>query len=350
MPQLPALLLSSIIRTLIAPSKAPISKEDLVEWATWILDQSSALSKKQKAEIGLPKFIETGANVQMHAVFPQETLKELAHLCMRSRIDGEYLLKLVSHLSPLVNDSSFRRRAELLAKCSLSSSPEFEESGREHKLDSIQNDADGELTVDTAFVEARELQQMSIAKYVADVKLRDAMGSSAAAAGPWSKAKSWTPCAIGMLPSAFGHESIIPQFDLKAETRDAEPSPDISLSSLFSNPELKRKAPEESELETDSKRVRVEDQLMDDEAKITTDETRAAVDPMDEDTVAADTFEDDEDAVADTFDGGMDYTMSFGSKPEVTTVTWQGCLLQRGVLQMGGLQELPSLQAAIRVL
>lgn len=189
------------------------------------------------------------------------------------------------------------------------------------------------------------------------------MKSSAAAAGPWSKAKSWTPCAIGMLPSAFGHESIIPQFDLKTETRDAEPSPDvrstdISLSSLFSDPELKRKAPEEeSELETDSKRVRVEDQLMDDEAKTATDETcaAAAADPMDEDvgedTVAADAFEDDDDdAVADTFDGGMDYTMSFGSKPEVTTVTWQGCLLQRGVLQMGGLQELPSLQAAIRVL
>lgn len=88
--------------------------------------------------------------------------------------------------------------------------------------------------------------------------------------------------------------------------------------------------------------------------KTITDETCAAVDPMDEDidedTVAADTFEGDEDAVADTFDGGMEYTTSFGSKPEVTTVTWQGCLLQRGVLQMGGLQELPSLQAAIRVL
>lgn len=135
MPQLPALLLSSIIKALIAPSKAPILKEELVEWATWILDQSSALSKKQKAEVGLPKFIETGANVQMHAVFPQETLKELAHLCMRSRIDGEYLLKLVSHLSPLVNDSSFRRRAELLAKCSLSLSPESEETGRKHKSD-----------------------------------------------------------------------------------------------------------------------------------------------------------------------------------------------------------------------
>lgn len=154
MPQLPALLLSSIVRTLIAmpsewnskmeakeDSATSISKEELVEWATWILDQSSSLSKKKKAQTGSPKFIETGANVQMQAVFPQDTLKELAHLCMRSRIDTGSLVKLVSHLSPLVNDSSFRRRADLLARFSLSCSNknyskdsevdvEIEESGR----------------------------------------------------------------------------------------------------------------------------------------------------------------------------------------------------------------------------
>lgn len=147
MPQLPALLLSSIVRTLIAissesnsimepkeDSTTPISKGELVEWATWILDQSSALSKKKKAPTGSPKFFETGANVQMQAVFPQDILKELAHLCMRSRIDRESLVKLVSHLSPLVNDSSFRRRAELLTRFSLSKDSEvdieIEESGR----------------------------------------------------------------------------------------------------------------------------------------------------------------------------------------------------------------------------
>jgi len=169
MPQLPALLLSSIFGTLIAMpsesiskmepkedsatpiSKEPISKEALVEWATWILEQSSALSKKKKAPTGLPKFIETGANVQMQAVFPQEILKELAHLCMRSRIDRESLVKLVSHLSPLVNDSSFRRRAELLARCSLSLSSEsyaknlevkvdIEESGRNSAVQQRQSD------------------------------------------------------------------------------------------------------------------------------------------------------------------------------------------------------------------
>jgi len=158
MPQLPALLLSSIFRTLIVmpiesnsrmelkeDSATPISKEALVEWAAWILDQSSALSKKKKAQTGLSKFIETGANVQMQAVFPQETLKELAHLCLRSRIDAESLVKLVSHLSPLVNDSSFRRRAELLARYSLSRSSEsyakdlevsleIEESGRNFNI------------------------------------------------------------------------------------------------------------------------------------------------------------------------------------------------------------------------
>jgi ribosomal biogenesis protein LAS1 len=154
MPQLPALLLSSIFGTLTAMSSEsnskmepkedsgiPFSKEELVEWATWILDQSSALSKKKKAQTGLPKFIETGANMQMQAVFPQDTLKELALMCMRSRLDKESLVKLISRLSPLIGCSSFRRRVELLARCTLSSSNEgyvkdpevdleIEESGR----------------------------------------------------------------------------------------------------------------------------------------------------------------------------------------------------------------------------
>ena len=137
MPQLPALLLSSIFGTLTAMSSesnsqmepkeglvTPFSKEQLVEWATWILDQSSTLSKKQKAQTGPPKFIEAGANLQMQAFFPQDTLKELAHLCMRSKLDKESLVKLISRLSPLINDSSFRRRVELLARCSLSGSNE----------------------------------------------------------------------------------------------------------------------------------------------------------------------------------------------------------------------------------
>lgn len=137
MPQLPALLLSSIFGTLTAISSesnakmqakedlvTPFSKEELVDWATWILDQSSALSKKKKAQTGLPKFIETGSNVQMQAVFSQDTLKELAQMCMRSRLDKESLVKLISRLSPLINDSSFRHRAELLARCSLSCSNE----------------------------------------------------------------------------------------------------------------------------------------------------------------------------------------------------------------------------------
>lgn len=216
--------------------------------------------------------------------------------------------------------------------------------------------------------------QMSMAKYAANVKASseciNAMESSATA-GPWSKAKSWTPCAIGMLPSAFGHESIIPQFNSKLKVgytgREVPESTEVNLSTLFSDQgngqDSKRKAAFEAQAEIDPKRMRVvADQLMDEEAKtasdenhddetLQTDETRGMEcdEPMDEDLL--------DGVVDDIFDGNMDCTMepkpSFGfdsSKPEVTTVTWQGYLLQSGVLQLGGLQELPNLQAAIRVL
>ena len=132
MPRLPTLLLSSIIEILTVSSSESSSKlelkgnlatsfceEELVEWATWILDQSSSLSKKKKSQYGLRKFIGTGADLQMHAVFTQDTLKELAHICKRSRMDQESVVKIISHLSPLVNDGSFSRRAELLAGCSI---------------------------------------------------------------------------------------------------------------------------------------------------------------------------------------------------------------------------------------
>ncbi|KAG0629372.1 hypothetical protein M758_1G098300 [Ceratodon purpureus] len=386
MPQLPALLLSSIVKTLIAmPSESnsktelvtPISKEELVEWATWILDQSSALSKKAKAQTGLPKFIETGANVQMQAVFPQDALKELAHLCMRSRIDRESLVKLVSHLSPLVNDSSFRRHAELLARCALPCSnfsypkdlgveeSERDSVVRQRKSDSIQNGADGELSLDSALVKARELQQTSVAKYLAELKCINSMESTVTA-GPWSKAKSWTSCAIGMLPSAFGHESIIPQFDLKPELvhtgKESESacdvrSTEINLSSLSTDQgngqDLKRKALEVEAEVVDLKRMRVEDQPMGEETKTASDENQdetleTVIDEMDEDQALVDGADDDDGA--DKFDGSMDYTMEPKRSLEVTTVTWQGYLLQRGVLQLGGLQELPNLQTAIRVL
>lgn len=135
MPQLPSLLLSSIIETLATMSHnssskmeskentvAFMSKEDLLEWATWMLDQSSALSKKKKSPSGISDFIETSANVQMHADFPQDSLKELGHLCLRSKIDKACLVELVSRISALVNEGSFRRCAKVLERCSPSCS------------------------------------------------------------------------------------------------------------------------------------------------------------------------------------------------------------------------------------
>jgi len=223
-----------------------------------------------------------------------------------------------------------------------------------------------------------------MAKYVANLKASECINlmEASATAGPWSKAKSWTPCAIGMLPSAFDHESSIPQFDSKQRILDIghigrESARDVH-STFFSDQgngqDLKRKAFEAQDEFTpgiDPKRMRVEDQLMGEEAKTTCDvndfgdenqdetleETRGMecdgerIEPMDEDPSLLDSVGDDD---AEKFDGNMDCTMeprpSFGSKPEVTTVTWQGYLLQRGVFQLGGLQELPNLQAAIRVL
>ncbi|XP_024375786.1 uncharacterized protein [Physcomitrium patens] len=422
LPHLPALLLSSIVASLTAmfgesTSKKDQSgnlatsfcKEELVDWATWILDQSSALPKKKKAHSGLPKFIETGADLQMHAVFPQNALKEIAHLCMRCRMEKESLVKLISRLSPLVNDSSFRRRAELLAKCSLSFSNDVkayadtEESGRSfvdrlREPDSAQNEADGELNLDTALVKAREMQQMAMAKYVANLKASEHIRTMKPppTAGPWSKAKSWIPCAIGMLPSAHDYEAILPRLDLEQKTStpvEDDQTGEISMSthevqsfernvSDFSyqgcGQGLKRKAFEahaEVGPEIDSKRTRVEDQPMN-EAKIAghdnsvgsdvgneehlllTDGARGmecddeTIEPMNEEQSFLDdrTVEDDADKLKGNIDCETDLSLSFGFKMEEVPVAWQGCLLQRGVLQLGALQELPNLQAAIRVL
>ena len=229
---------------------------------------------------------------------------------------------------------------------------------------------------------------MSMAKYLASLKASECVNSikSPSTAGSWSRAKNWTPCAIGMLPT-IGNEAVIPRFDLKQNTsisveaghigRESEAADDIQfakidLSIVFSDQvegqELKRKAFEAQAQVTsgvDPKRMRVEDQLMGEEAKIDeklsvpTEETGGMecdggrIEPMDEDQALVNDggiVEDD----ADKFDGNMDCTMetkpSFDSKAEEVTVTWQGYLLQRGILQLGALQELPNLQAAIRVL
>lgn len=229
---------------------------------------------------------------------------------------------------------------------------------------------------------------MSMAKYLASLKASDCVKSmtSLATSGPWAKAKNWTPCAIGMLPTT-GNEAVIPQFDLKYKIsasgevghigRVCEPAHDvqsveIDLSIVFSDQgngqDLKRKAFKAGAQVTpvvDSKRKRVEDQSMSEGATIhekhlvPTDETGGMecdaerIEPMDEDQ----SFVDDGSVLevdADKFDGTMDCVMepipTFRSKAEEVTVTWQGYLLQRGILQLGALQELPNLQAAIRVL
>ncbi|XP_073387484.1 uncharacterized protein [Physcomitrium patens] len=425
MPQLPSLLLSSIIETLATMSHnssskmeskentvAFMSKEDLLEWATWMLDQSSALSKKKKSPSGISDFIETSANVQMHADFPQDSLKELGHLCLRSKIDKACLVELVSRISALVNEGSFRRCAKVLERCSPSCSVggNFQDVGVDVNMKEVgrnfvghesvsrsQSKAVGELESETAFIKARELQQMSMAKYVASVKAFECSSpiESLAIAGPWLQAEQWTPCAKRSVPSAHGNEAAIHPIDLKQNasvsfelghsgresefTRETR-SVRFKLSTVVSNhcngQDSKRKTFEtqtESSPQVFFKRKRLEDQPMieetriviydkgngsdgDEEQLVLTDDTGwmdcdgECSEPMDEDHAFLD--DDRSGKVVPCMDESIsDCSMehrplNISPKTEEVTVTCQGCLLQGG----SSLQELPNLQAAIRVL
>ena len=149
----------------------------------------------------------------------------------------------------------------------------------------------------------------------------------------------------------------------------------LNLFSVFSDKfirqDLKRKvidAQIEGTPEIDPKRLRIQDQLMSEEATtachaendsgtnygndvqlVLDEETRGMeceggelIESMDEDQMFLD------DGVAGKVDCSIDCTME--SKPPEVNVAWQGYLLQSGILQVGALQELPNLQAAIRVL
>ena len=138
MPDLPAILLSSLVDILVdcksshepsfsntlggrnifdfgevLPAKLKCKKQ-VMRWVFWILDHSSADLKVQK----LPHASQLRLTSQMmQAVLPQDTLRELAQKFLNSNTDKETLVELVSRISQLVNDISFGRRANLLAQC-----------------------------------------------------------------------------------------------------------------------------------------------------------------------------------------------------------------------------------------
>ena len=112
MPQLPTLLLTSIVEILTATSS---SKIKLKENLAMPFVKKSLLHEQCGSSINLLLFrrrryylsYPTWANVQMHAIFPQDSLKVIAQMCMCSKMDQEPLVKLMSHPLPLVTNSSF---------------------------------------------------------------------------------------------------------------------------------------------------------------------------------------------------------------------------------------------------
>lgn len=223
--------------------------------------------------------------------------------------------------------------------------------------------------------------QESIKEWFAHVKDTKCVDASEAppTPGPWSKVKNWKPCAIGLLPSEFSSEGITPQFDTKrntasqriVETATVDDTPvetatgevesiDAVVSSETvhgggTTRDLKRKdieGPAETELEQDAKKQRGGGNAHD--SNLNTHQSMYTADDLPSPKTVihndAEVMEIDPDTEHGEKVNGNAEEITVEINPVVEAVKWQGYLMQRGVLQLGPVQDLHTLQGGIRVL
>ena len=216
--------------------------------------------------------------------------------------------------------------------------------------------------------------------HVEDAKRVDA-SEAPPTPGPWSKVKNWKPCAIGLLPSEFSSEGIIPQFGTKRKTAsqrvvgtatvdktpvetatgEVECTVAVVSSETVNGGEtirdLKRKdtdGPAETELENDPKKQRGggnahDNNLNTHQSTYTADDlpSQKTVEGIQNDAELMEIDPHTENGEKAN-DNAEEITVEIN--PVVEAVKWQGYLMQRGILQLGPAQDLHTLQGAIRVL
>ena len=199
--------------------------------------------------------------------------------------------------------------------------------------------------------------------------------------GPWSKVKNWKPCAIGLLPSEYGSEGIIPQFGTKRnpasqrivetatvdETSVETATGEVECTATVVSSEtvngrgtirdIKRKdtdGPAETELENDPKKQRGggnahDNYLNTHQNMYTADDLllQKTVEGIQNDAELMEIDPDTENGEK-VNDNVEEITVEV--IPVVEAVKWQGYLMQRGMLQLGPAQDLHTLQGAIHVL
>ena len=216
--------------------------------------------------------------------------------------------------------------------------------------------------------------------HVEDAKRVDA-SEAPPTPGPWSKVKNWKPCAIGLLPSEFSSEGIIPQFGTKrntasqrvVETATVDETPvetatgevECTVAVVSSETvnggetirDLKRKdtdGPAETELENDPKKQSGggnahDNNLNTHQSTYTADDlpSQKTVEGIQNDAELMEIDPHTENGEKAN-DNAEEITVEIN--PVVEAVKWQGYLMQRGILQLGPAQDLHTLQGAIRVL
>ena len=259
MPQLPTLLLVGIVEHLTGHHFSvstnrfesegtgsgralnTVATTRFLGWAAWILDRFCSVSKYP----GLSTVLAGSREMKLRANFSESILQELIKACLVPTLDKKSSLKLVFLLSQGVEDTSFVRRAEFLARCSCpggtgvgDADRPLEDEGKGDSSGGSQNQLEESVCGDALsspdiLTKARVLQQVLVnratareaRKSVSQIILDEGGAWSKApkyGKGPglsreggryWSKLGSWKPCAIGMLPSSFSLEGIVPQLD-----------------------------------------------------------------------------------------------------------------------------------------
>lgn len=260
MPQLPTLLLVGIVEHLTGRHFSvstnrfesegtdsgrgvnTVATKRFLGWAAWILERFCSLSRFHRLST-----VSAGSGkmprMELRANFSESILQELIKVCLVTTLDKKSSVKLVFLLSQGVEDTSFARRAEFLARYSC---PVHTGVGDAHHP--LEDEREGDNSVGSqnqleesirtlsspdTLTKARLLQQVlvnrvtpseahkSVSQIILDEegawskvpKSGKGPGLSLERGRSWSKLGSWRPCAVGMLPSSFSFEGIVPHLD-----------------------------------------------------------------------------------------------------------------------------------------
>ncbi|KAJ7544007.1 hypothetical protein O6H91_09G061400 [Diphasiastrum complanatum] len=205
----------------------------LTAWLAWLLEnQHGRANEKQKLLKEKCSYTENLKKYEINGIkfiageLPTELLQEMLSLCLKSNLDREYILELVSLISAYV-EPLFREKLTRLAKFS----KPFEESSAllqrisettciiEESGGANINNACGGLDklkvdgqeLDLLAVKERQRRLLSLAAHShqqqglkADISTSDSQSSGKdrfTSKDRWRLADRWFPCAIGMLPS-----------------------------------------------------------------------------------------------------------------------------------------------------